>query len=98
MVNQANTDLAQRQETLQQCESTLQERMDRMLNHRRAILEQEFERKRAEHLEVCRANFRAKTNTPLESHKHGRETLEHQVREHTRCAEAPNAPWRRPTP
>jgi hypothetical protein len=38
MVNQANTNLAQRQETRQQRESTLQERMDRMLNQRRVRL------------------------------------------------------------
>jgi hypothetical protein len=39
MVNQANTDLAQRREALQLCESSLQERMDRMLNQRRIRLE-----------------------------------------------------------
>jgi hypothetical protein len=32
MVNQANTDLAQRREALQLREASLQERMDRMLN------------------------------------------------------------------
>jgi hypothetical protein len=39
MVNQANIDLAQRGETQQQHESSLQERMDRMLNQRRISLE-----------------------------------------------------------
>jgi hypothetical protein len=48
MVNQANTDLAQRRETQEQRESSLQERMDHMLNQRRVSLEQEFERKHQE--------------------------------------------------
>jgi SMC interacting uncharacterized protein involved in chromosome segregation len=52
-----------------------------MLNHRRASLEQEFERKHAEHLKACRADFCAKTDTPLERYKHGRETLKRQVRD-----------------
>jgi hypothetical protein len=39
MVNQATTDLAQHPETLQQRQSTLQERMDHMLNQRRVSLE-----------------------------------------------------------
>jgi hypothetical protein len=39
MVNQANTDLARHQETLNLCESSLQERMERMLNQRRISLE-----------------------------------------------------------
>jgi hypothetical protein len=39
MVNQANTDLAQRHEALQLRESSLQERMDRMLNQRWVSLE-----------------------------------------------------------
>jgi predicted nucleic acid-binding Zn-ribbon protein len=81
MVNQANTDLAQRWETLQQRESFLQERMDHMLNQRRVILEQEFERKRAENLEACRMDFRSKTDTALERYKQGREALERQVRD-----------------
>jgi hypothetical protein len=76
MVNQDNIDLAQRRETLQQRESSLQEQMDRMLNQRWVRLEQEFERKRAENLEVCRADFRSKTDTALERYKQGRETLE----------------------
>jgi hypothetical protein len=44
MVNQANSDLAWHQETLNLRESSLQERMDRMLNQRWISLEQEFER------------------------------------------------------
>jgi hypothetical protein len=76
MVNQATTDLAQRQETLQQCESTLPERMDRMLNQRWVSLEQEFERRRAENLEACRVDFRAKTDAALERYKQGCEMLE----------------------
>jgi hypothetical protein len=79
MVNQANTDLAQRRELLQLREDSLQERMDRMLNQRRITLEQEFERKRAENLEACHADFRAKTNAALVRYKQGRETLERQV-------------------
>jgi hypothetical protein len=39
MVNQANIDLAQCRETLQERESSLQERMDHMLNQRRVSLE-----------------------------------------------------------
>jgi hypothetical protein len=50
--------------------------MDRMLNQRWVSLEQEFERKRAENLEACRADFRSKTDTALERYKQGRETLE----------------------
>jgi hypothetical protein len=105
MVNQANTDLAQREETLQQHESTLQERMDRMLNQRQVSLEQEFKWRRTENLEACCADFHAKTDAALERYKQGRETLERQVRdleaELRRAHEvrrAPSAPWRRPTP
>jgi flagellar biosynthesis chaperone FliJ len=65
MVNQANTDLAERREALQLPEDSLQERMNRMLNQQRISLEQEFERKRAEYLEACRADFRAKTDAAL---------------------------------
>jgi hypothetical protein len=72
MVIQANTNLAQRHKAL----SSLQERMDRMLNQRRISLEQEFERRCAENLEACRADFRAKTDTALARYKQGRETLE----------------------
>jgi chromosome segregation ATPase len=81
MVNQANTDRAQRHEMLQQRESSLQEWMDRMLNQRRISLEQEFERKCTENLEACRADFCSKTDTALERYKQGRETLERQVRD-----------------
>jgi hypothetical protein len=55
--------------------------MDRMLNQRRISLEQEFERKRAENLEACRADFCAKTNSALVRYKQGREALERQVRD-----------------
>jgi hypothetical protein len=78
MVNQANTDLAQQHEALQLRESSLQERMDRMLNQRRISLEREFERRCAENFEACRADFRAKTDTALARYKQGRETLERQ--------------------
>jgi hypothetical protein len=71
--------LAQCHEVLQLRESFLQERMDRMLNQRRISLEQEFERKCAENLEACRADFHAKTVTTLARYKQGRETLERQV-------------------
>jgi chromosome segregation ATPase len=81
MVNQANTDLAQRRETLQQHELSLQEWMDRMLNQRRVSLEQEFERKHVENLEACRVDFHSKTDTALERYKQGREALEWQVRD-----------------
>jgi hypothetical protein len=69
MVNQANSDLAWHQETLNLCESSLQERMDCMLNQRRISLEQEFERRRAENLEACRVEFRSKTDAALVSYK-----------------------------
>jgi hypothetical protein len=55
--------------------------MDRVLNQRQISLEQEFERKRAENLEACSADFRAKTNAALVRYKQGHETLEHQVRD-----------------
>jgi hypothetical protein len=76
MVNQANTDLAQHHEALQLRKSFLQERMGRMLNQRRISLEQEFEQRCTENLEVCRADFHAKTDTTLARYKQGRETLE----------------------
>jgi polyhydroxyalkanoate synthesis regulator phasin len=81
MVNQANSDLARHQETLNLRESSLQERMDRMLNQRWVSLEQEFEQKHAENLEACRADFRSKTDAALVRYKQGRETLERQVRD-----------------
>jgi hypothetical protein len=52
-----------------------------MLNQRRISMEQEFERRRAENLEACRANFRSKTDTALVRYKQGREALERQVRD-----------------
>jgi septal ring factor EnvC (AmiA/AmiB activator) len=55
--------------------------MDRMLNQRRITLEQEFKRRRAEYLEACHADFRAKTDAALVRYKQGRETLERQVRD-----------------
>jgi hypothetical protein len=55
--------------------------MDRMLNQRWVTTEQEFERRRAEYIESCHADFRSKTDTALARYKQGRETLEHQVRD-----------------
>jgi hypothetical protein len=55
--------------------------MDRMLNQWRISLEQEFERKCAENLKACHADFRAKTDTALVRYKQWHETLEHQVRD-----------------
>jgi hypothetical protein len=81
MVNQANSDLARYQEMLNLRESSLQERMDRMLNQRRISLEQEFERRRAENLEVCCTDFCYKTTAVLVRYKQGREALERQVRD-----------------
>jgi chromosome segregation ATPase len=81
LVNQANTDLARRREELQQCEDSLQERMDRMLNQRWVAMEQEFKRRRTEYIESCRADFRSKTDTALARYKQGRETLERKVRD-----------------
>jgi hypothetical protein len=39
--------------------------MDHMLNQRRVSLEQEFERKRAENLKACHADFRSKTDVGM---------------------------------
>jgi hypothetical protein len=50
--------------------------MDRMLNHRWVSLEQEFKRKRTEHLEACCTDFHSKTDAALERYKQGCETLE----------------------
>jgi DNA repair exonuclease SbcCD ATPase subunit len=79
LVNQANTDQARRHEELQQREDSLQERMDRMLNQRRVAMEQEFERRRTEYIESCRADFCSKTETALGRYNQGRETLERKV-------------------
>jgi hypothetical protein len=81
MVNQANSDLARHQETLNMREASLQERIDRMLNQQRISMEQEFERRHVENLEVCRADFRSKTDAALVRYKQGREALERQVRD-----------------
>jgi chromosome segregation ATPase len=81
MFNQANSDLARHQETLNLRESSLQERMDRMLNQRWISLEQEFERRRTKNIEACHADFRSKTDAALVRYKQGRETLERQVRD-----------------
>jgi hypothetical protein len=81
MVNQANSDLARHQETLNQREASLQERMDRMLNQRRTSMEQEFEQRRAENLEACRADFHSKTDPALVRYKQGRKALERQVQD-----------------
>jgi hypothetical protein len=69
MVNQANSYLARHQETMNLHEASLQERMDRMLNQRRASMEQEFEWRRAENLEACHADFRSKTDAALVRYK-----------------------------
>jgi hypothetical protein len=53
--------------------------MDHMLNQQRITLKQEFERRHAEYLEVCRADFHAKTNAALVRYKQGCKTLECQV-------------------
>jgi hypothetical protein len=55
--------------------------MDHMLNQRWVSMEQEFERRRTEFTEACRADFRSKTDDALVRYKRGRENLEHQVRD-----------------
>jgi hypothetical protein len=55
--------------------------MDRMLNQWRISLEQEFERKCAENLEACHADFCAKIDTALVRYKQWHETLERPVRD-----------------
>jgi hypothetical protein len=52
-----------------------------MLNQPWVSMEQEFERRCAENLEACRADFRAKTDAALERYKQGHEALERQVRD-----------------
>jgi septal ring factor EnvC (AmiA/AmiB activator) len=44
-------------------------------------MEQEFEWRRVEITEACRADFRSKTDAARERFKQGRETLERQVRD-----------------
>jgi hypothetical protein len=79
LVNQTNTDLAQRHEELQQREDSLQECMDQMLIQRRVAMEQEFERRRTEYIESCCADFRSKTDTALARYKQMRDTLERKI-------------------
>jgi chromosome segregation ATPase len=81
MVSRSNDDLTWRQEALNQREASLQAKMDHMLNQRRVSMEQEFERRRVEITEACRADFRSKTDAARDRFKQGRETLERQVRD-----------------
>jgi chromosome segregation ATPase len=81
MVNLSNAELARHQEALNQREASLQGRMDHMLNQRRVNMEQEFEQRRTETIEACRADFRSKTDAALVRYKQGRESLERQVRD-----------------
>jgi hypothetical protein len=55
--------------------------MDHMLNQRRVTLEQEYERKRKETTEACRADFRSKNDAALLMYKQKREVLERRVRD-----------------
>jgi chromosome segregation ATPase len=55
--------------------------MDHMLNQRRVSMEQEFERRRKETTDACRADFRSKTDAALLMYKQKREALERQVRD-----------------
>jgi septal ring factor EnvC (AmiA/AmiB activator) len=52
-----------------------------MLVQRRVTMEQEFERRRAEYIETCRADFRSKTDTALARYKQTCDTLEWKVRD-----------------
>jgi hypothetical protein len=79
MVSQSTAELTRHQEALNQREASLQGRMDHMLNQRRVSMEQEFERRRIETTEACRADFRSKTDAALVRYKQGREILERQV-------------------
>jgi hypothetical protein len=81
MVSQSTAELTRHQEALNQCEASLQGRMDHMLNQRWVSIEQEFERRRIETTEACHADFRSKTDAALVRYKPGRETLERQVRD-----------------
>jgi hypothetical protein len=81
MASQSNDELTRRQEALNQREASLQAKMDHMLNQRRVSMEQEFERRRNEFTEACRADFRSKTDAALVRYKQGHETLERQVRD-----------------
>jgi hypothetical protein len=64
MVSQSTAELTWHQEALNQREASLQGRMDHMLNQRRVSMEQEFERRRAEITEACRADFRSRPTPP----------------------------------
>jgi hypothetical protein len=76
MVSQSTAELTRHQEALNQCEASLQGRMDHMLNQQRVSMEQEFERRRVEITEACRADFHSKTDAALVRYKQGHETLE----------------------
>jgi hypothetical protein len=81
MTSQTTAELARQQEALNQREASLQAKMDHMLNQRRVNMEQEFERKRKETTEACRADFRSKNDAALLMYKQKREALERQVRD-----------------
>jgi hypothetical protein len=81
MASQSNNELTRCQEALNQREASLQAKMDHMLNQRRVSMEQEFERRRSEFTEACRADFRSKTDAARDRFKQGRETLDRQVRD-----------------
>jgi hypothetical protein len=69
MVSQSTAELSWHHEALNQREASLQGKMDHMLNQRRVSMEQEFERRRTETIEACRADFRSKTNAALVRYK-----------------------------
>jgi hypothetical protein len=99
MASRSNDELTRRQEALNQRKATLQAKMDHTLNQRRVSMEQEYERRRNETTEACRADFRSKTAVALLMYKQKHEALERQVRDletklrgRTKCAGAPSAP------
>jgi hypothetical protein len=81
MATRTTAELSRHHEELNQREDTLQARMDHMLNQRRVSMEQEFEWRRKETTEACRADFRAKTDAALLMYKQKRELLERRVRD-----------------
>jgi hypothetical protein len=81
VVSRNTAELSRHHEELQQREDSLQERMDRMLVQRWVTMEQEFERRRTEYIETCRADFRSKTDTALARYKQVRDTLERKIRD-----------------
>jgi hypothetical protein len=81
MVGQSTAELSRHQEALNQREAGLQVKMDHMLNQRRVSMEQEFERRRKETTEACRADFCSKTDAALLMYKQRCEVLECQVRD-----------------